>query len=774
MTVVAEDGKLPETPAAITTRDFGGASSILQKLGFAVVLGALLSGLATYAILTGLTPVLPTPYIINTLLAINIVLVVAMIVLITWQVIVLWLARNRGSAGARLHVRLVTLFALVASIPALLVAIFASVTLDRGLDRWFSERTRSIVETALVVAHSYIQEHGQVIRTDTAAMANDLDRAHPLYENNRPQFQRVFQAQTALRGLAGAFIINGNLTILSRALRNESATFEGPTREAMDKASAGELVIMNPGNTNQVRALVKLKAFEDAYLFVFRFVDTTVIDHLRKTQAGKVEYDSMEARRYGVQFTFALMYVGVALIFLLAAIWFGLWVSDRLVAPIGRLIGAAREVSEGNLDAKVSLKQVEGDLATLGRTFNQMTDQLSGQRKELIDANHMLDVRRRFTEAVLSGVTAGVIGLDQEGRITLVNRSALTLLGVDENDLSGRPLADALPAMDTIFRKAQTKASGSADGQVSIKINGQDRNFMVRVTREQSGEDEHGDVVTFDDITELVNAQRNSAWADIARRIAHEIKNPLTPIQLSAERLKRKYGKDIQFDREIFEQCTDTIIRQVGDIGRMVDEFSTFARMPKATIERRDLCDTVKQAVFLQRVSSSDITFETDIPSEPIMIDLDRRLVTQALTNLVKNATESIETKAQKSGEDYRGRIKVSVTCTDRFCHVDVIDNGVGLPKENRQRLVEPYMTTREKGTGLGLAIVKKIMEEHDGRLGLQDAPNLEEDETGALVRLVFPNVAKNENSTDEISDQAADPGESDGDPAEQEQTRKE
>ncbi len=735
MTAAVENKTMSAPAGTVAEKEQERTSQRTQRIGFVLVAIALFTGLATYAVLTGLTPIQPTPEIINGLLGVNILLVLALVGMIAWQMIALWRARKRGSAGARLHVRVVSLFAIVAAMPAFIVAVFASVTLDRGLDRWFSERTRSIVDTALVVSEAYLQEHGQVIRSDITAMARDLERAHSLFDADPTKFQRIFRAQTALRGLAGAFIIDGKLTIISSALRDKGASFEGPTRDAMEQAAANELVLMSPGTTNQVRALVKLKVFDDAFLFVFRFVDQKVIDHLRKTQAGKVEYNTMEERRYGVQLTFALMYVGVALIFLLAAIWFGFWFADRLVSPIGMLIGAAREVSEGNLDAKVSVRQVEGDLATLGKTFNLMTSQLAEQRQELVGANHMLDVRRRFTEAVLSGVTAGVIGLDQEGTVTLVNRSALNHLGQKEASFAGQKLADVVPELAQIFKKAAKKASGSAEGQINLKKQDHERNFMVRVTREQSGEDEDGYVVTFDDMTELVTAQRNSAWADIARRIAHEIKNPLTPIQLSAERLKRKYGKDIKVDREIFEQCIETIVRQVGDIGRMVDEFSTFARMPKAIMEKKDLCDTTKQAVFLQRVSSSEIAFETHIPDEVIELDFDRRLVTQALTNLVKNATESVETKVQNEDGDYQGSIKVSVYKKGKWCHVDVEDNGLGLPKENRQRLVEPYMTTREKGTGLGLAIVKKIMEEHGGQLSLHDSSN---PEGGALVRLAF------------------------------------
>ena len=708
------------------------------SVGITVVALAIGVGLVTFTILTGLTPIKPSRTTVIGLLAVNSVLVLAMVSMIAWQVVLLMRARRRKIAGARLHVRIVSLFSIIAALPAIMVALFASVTLDRGLDAWFSDRTRSIVDTAVEVARAYVREHGSVIRSDITAMSNDLVQARSAFDKNRPVFERFFTTQTALRGLDASFLIARNGVVSTRSVINKKIEYVVPPAWAFAQADKNSAVVLNPGQNNVVRALIKLKGYGDAYLYVHRFIDELVVEHLRKTQAGKAEYDALETNRFGVQITFALMYVGVSLIFLLAAIWFGFWVADRMVRPIVRLVDAARSVSQGQLDVKVPVRRDEGDLATLGRTFNNMTGQLRSQRDELVDANTMLDERRRFTEAVLSGVTAGVLGLDQDGGITLVNRSAPKLLGVKERDLFGNKLSQAVPEMGEIFEKARTKASGSAEGHITLGAPDQERNFLVRVTTEQSSEAEHGYVVTFDDMSELVTAQRNSAWADIARRIAHEIKNPLTPIQLSAERLKRKYHKEIITDPAVFEQCTDTIIRQVGDIGRMVDEFSTFARMPKAVMERQNLVDIVKEAMVLQRVGTTGIVFNFEQPDETIITDIDRRLVTQAITNLIKNATEGIEARVHDHPEE-QGQIDVAVIVKGNKACVEVSDNGIGLPKENRLRLVEPYMTTREKGTGLGLAIVKKIMEEHGGKLSLNDAPEGASGHSGALVRLEFP-----------------------------------
>ncbi|MFV2092882.1 MAG: PAS domain-containing sensor histidine kinase [Hyphomicrobiales bacterium] len=498
-----------------------------------------------------------------------------------------------------------------------------------------------------------------------------------------------------------------------------------------------------------VRALYKLPDFERGLLYVYRKVDQTVVDHLARTRERRAEYEALADARAGVQAAFALLYVGMALIFLLAAVWFGLWVANRLVAPIGRLINAARRVSAGDLSVTVDINQREGDVASLARTFNKMTGELNSQRKELLAANTTLDERRRFMEAVLTGVTAGIVGLNPQGRIELINRSALELLDLSLEDVVGEPLGDVVPEFSNLINAVKSRPGRPAEAQVSLVINGNERTVHARITSEADkggqnadgtrSEENIGDlVVTFDDITELQTAQRSSAWADIARRIAHEIKNPLTPIQLSAERLKRKYSKHIETDREIFEQCTDTIIRQVGDIGRMVDEFSSFARMPKANFESGNLNQVVRDAVILQKMALQNIEFEVRLPDEPLEFSFDRRLVTQALTNLIKNASEAIES-AELNGDDH-GLISVVVERRGRECAVvSVIDNGCGLPKKDRNRLTEPYMTTRENGTGLGLAIVRRIIEEHGGTITLKDAAESSSGRRGAVLTLEFP-----------------------------------
>jgi two-component system, NtrC family, nitrogen regulation sensor histidine kinase NtrY len=438
-------------------------------------------------------------------------------------------------------------------------------------------------------------------------------------------------------------------------------------------------------------------------------------------------------------------------------VWIGLNFAKSLVAPIRRLIGAADQVSTGNLYVQVPVRPGEGDLAQLGETFNKMTQELRTQRDDLMRAHNLIDSRRRFTEAVLAGASAGVIGVDPDGKISILNRSAEKLIGQIEADALGRPLAEVVPELAALFAEARSGFQRLVQGLVLLNRGGRERNLSVRVTTEQSAAAQHGFVITLDDITDLVTAQRTSAWADVARRIAHEIKNPLTPIQLSAERLRRKYGAAISVDKAVFEQCTDTIVRQVEDIKRMVDEFSKFARMPKPVITAEDVADTVRQVVFLMRVGNADIDIEVETPEGPLPAQFDRRLISQGLTNIIKNATEAIA--AVPAAELDRGRINVQVKRDGGDITIDVFDNGIGLPKDNRNRLLEPYVTTREKGTGLGLAIVGRILEEHGGSIELNDLPKGMFGGRGAWARLRFAaaHVAEKAEPVPEVRKVASD-----------------
>ncbi|MEP0236178.1 MAG: PAS domain-containing sensor histidine kinase [Roseibium sp.] len=708
-----------------------------RRLGLAIMLIALLSIAVTFVILTGLTSVAPTQQVVLIAMVVNGVLASCLIAAILWEITKLLNARRRGRAAARLHVRIVTLFSVVAAVPAILMAILATFTLDRGLDRWFEDRTRQIIDNALTVAQAYLQEHARVLRGDLIAMANDVDRAKAVYDFEPTRFDGFFSAQASVRGLLAAFIMTSDGTVVTRIVLDPRVNVLLPPEDSFAKARQGEPILIAPGKSNLVGGVMRLSAYDDFYLYAIRSMDPRVVEYQRLAEEGAHEYRELENSRFGVQVAFALVYLGVALILLLSAIWIGFGFANRLVSPIRTLISAADEVSKGNLAVKVETSRSEGDLANLGSTFNKMTGQLLGQRDALLAANEQIDRRRRFNEAVLSGVSTGVLGIDEDGAVMLVNMSAQALLQVEEVDLLGKPLREIIPELSDFLSQAFDKDSERfQETQIEVALGGRQRTLNVRLTSEQSTRREHGYVVTIDDITDLVSAQRNSAWADVARRIAHEIKNPLTPIQLSAERIRRRYGKKIEEDRTVFDQCIDTIIRQVGDIGQMVDEFSSFARMRKPTKSEADIRNIVREAAFMQTVGNPDIEINTKLPETPVVATFDARLIGQALTNVIKNAAEAIE---GREGEDLAsGRINVSLSEISDLIVIDVSDNGVGLPEENRQRLLEPYMTTREKGTGLGLAIVRKILEDHGGSIELLDAPDAGLGESGTLVRLTL------------------------------------
>src|SRR6478609_4305153 len=577
---------------------------------------ALLSAFLTFIVLADLTPISPTHYVVVTLLLSNaatVLLLLGLIVREVWQVVQ---ARRSGRAAARLHVRIVGLFSIIAAAPAIMVAIVASVTLDRGLDRLFSTRTRSAIENSLIVAEAYLRDNAQIVRSDIMVIAFEIGRTKTVFEQDPEKLRQFLTFQASVRGLGAAIVIDKELNVVARADANVSQTFALPPRDALPHITNKEPQIVLLPDTNYVAAIIRLDQYEDHYLYITRLLDPRVVPQLQATRASATEYAALEARRVGVQVAFGLMYTVIALIVLLSAVWIGFNFANRLVAPIRRLIGAANAVSEGNLFVRVPVRQAEGDLAHLGETFNRMTQELRTQRDDLVRARDVIDTRRQFTEAVLAGASAGVIGVDGNGNVSILNRSAEKLIGRQEKEALGQSLTEVLPELAGIMTAAQSGAP--TQDQITVSRNGRERNLSVRVTSEQSGDADRGYVVTLDDITELVAAQRTSAWADVARRIAHEIKNPLTPIQLSAERLRRKYGKMIEEDRGVFEQCTDTIVRQVDDIRRMVDEFSHFARMPKPVMATENMADTVRQAVFLMRVGNSEIDINADIAEDPM------------------------------------------------------------------------------------------------------------------------------------------------------------
>jgi two-component system, NtrC family, nitrogen regulation sensor histidine kinase NtrY len=709
----------------------------LRKLLAPFAIGlALLTSLLTFAVLTGLTQIEPTREVALSFMLLNGATILVLLGIIFREVWKVMQARRRGRAAARLHVQTVSLFSVIAVLPAVLVAVAANITLDRGLDRLFSGPTREVIQNSLTIARAYLHEHAQLIRGDILGMASDLSHARPLFDQDRQSFRELLTASAASRNLPGAMLIDKDRNVLETAQGRFQLAFAAPPPEILSNVNEVEPEIAVIPEENYVAAVIRLRAFQDTFLYVARQLDPRVVAQLKQTEARVAGYAVVESRRLGTQVNFALIFAVIALTILMASILIGLNFANWLVTPIRRLMSAANLVSTGDLHVQVPVFRSEGDLAQLGETFNKMTQELRTQRDELVNASDLIDSRRRFIEAVLSSASAGIIGVDASGSVGILNRSAEKLIGHAESETLDHPLSDVLPELDEMMKTARESAQRLVQGQVTINRQGHERILSVRVTAEQTSQTRDSYIITLDDITELVSAQRTSAWADVARRIAHEIKNPLTPIQLSAERIRRKFGKVITEDKTVFDQCTETIVRQVDDIRRMVDEFSRFARMPKPVIEGEDVADTVRQAVFLMRVGHPDVEIEAEIKQEPLRAQFDRRLISQALTNIIKNATEAIE--AVPPEDLGKGRIDVIAGRENDDIVIDVIDNGVGLPKVSRARLLEPYVTTREKGTGLGLAIVGRVLEDHGGRIEMHDASDIRPGARGAWMRLRF------------------------------------
>ncbi len=720
-----------------------------RRLSIALMIAAALAGAATFFAITNVSRFGVTQETVLVLIFVDLALVLLLGVTIAWVLVRLWTQRRAGSVGARLHIKLVSLFALVAFLPAIIVVILAALIFNTQVQAWFNDRVRTAVENSVLVADAYLTEHKRAISADATAMADDLNRSWSRFSADLPRMQRTVEIQAAIRSLPEAIVFDSTGRIIARAGLTAALEIEQPPASAIEQAESGDIVILTSESGDRVRALVRLDISPRAYLYAGRFIDPNVLRYVGRTRQAAQAYGEREALRTSLLLQFATIFVIVTLLLLLIAVGVGLGFANQMTRPIARLVRGAELVRSGNLGVRIEGDEGTDEFGMLTRAFNRMTRQLDEQRSELIEANRQLEDRRRFTEAVLAGVSAGVVGLDREGRINLPNRSATALLNAEIGDLAGRLLADAVPEMASTIARAVANPDRLVEDDVALNIGDESRTLHVRIAAERDNRNQViGFVATFDDMTELLSAQRKAAWADVARRIAHEIKNPLTPIQLSAERLRRKYGDEITSDRETFEQCTETIVRQVSDIGRMVDEFSAFARMPNPVIADANLVAICRNAVILQQTAHPDIQIDTMFPRDVVTVACDGGLLAQALTNLLRNAIEAIEGRTEPSygAALPDGVISVSLEVGDEMVQIVVEDNGRGLPETQRDRLTEPYITTRAKGTGLGLAIVKRVMEQHGGDLHLDDRVKKNTDiasilsySRGASVSLVLP-----------------------------------
>ena len=699
---------------------------------------AILLVMATFVLLAGGGPITLRPNLAFGLVLANAAVLLLLGAVLAGRLTRVWVERRRGSAGSRLHVRLVLLFSVVAVTPVIVLAVFATAFFNLGIQSWFDDRIRSALDGSLASARSSLEEHRNNIKADALSVAITLNRAGTFLNVAPGLLQQVLDQETTFHGLIQAVIYDPYTHEIVLSSGVLSANFvELPTDPEIEPARRGDVAVLGGGLDNHVRAVVKLGSTPELMLMIDRPVDTQIIADVEKTEQLVAEYHRLDANRSQLQVTFALIFALVALLVLSAAVLIGLVLANQIARPVGWLIQAAERVRAGDLGVRVPEVHSEDEVAGLSRAFNRMTGQLSAQRAELMDAYGQIDERRRFTETVLAGVSAGVIGLDAQGRVDLPNRAASELMQSDLVAAVGLPLDHVVPEFAPLLHETQTNPERPGTAEVQVGPPSNRRTLLVRIGAELKAGVINGFVVTFDDITELQAAQRKAAWSDVARRIAHEIKNPLTPIQLAAERLKRRFTKEITSDPETFAMCADTIVRHVGDIGRMVDEFSAFARMPQPVLALTDIGRVAREALVLPQSAHGEITWTTDLPERGPMASCDRRQLGQALTNLLMNAADAVAMRPRAEGEP-KGAIRLALRQDDKEIHLDVIDDGIGLPEGDRARLTEPYVTHKPKGTGLGLAIVKKIMEDHGGRLALEDRP----DGPGAIASLILPTVA--------------------------------
>jgi len=708
-----------------------------------VILGPVLA-VATFVVLGPLVVEASTNSLRLVLLA-DLVYILVLATLVLFRIMGMIAARRAKSAGSRLHLRLTGVFAIVALVPTVLVAVFAGLTLSVGLEGWFSQQVREVIGASLAAARAYDSEQAADLTEDAEALGQLLNAQRRTSAVMTDGDLRVVLAQGQAqiqRGLKEAYVIDGGAEIRARGERSYLFDYEPPSPAEIAEATDGKVVMIRDWSNDEFRALVPLSAFPDRFLLVSRVVDGDLLSLLDHTEATAQFYQQLERERGRMLFEFALLYLGFAVMLILAAIWLGLWFAERLARPVGRLAAAAVRVGDGDLEVRVREEKGDDEIAVLGRVFNQMIRQLRRQRQSLLDTNREIEDRRRLFDSVLTSVTAGVMGLDAQGRVDFINRSGERLLSLEGTDVSGQPMVALVPEFTQLLERLRDGKEDTVQKEIRLHRNGVADMLLVRMARRTgAGGTLEGFVVAFDDVTDLVAAQRMAAWGDVARRIAHEIKNPLTPIQLSAERIKRKFRDAAGKEAEKLDQLTDVIVRQTNDLRRIVDEFSKFARMPEPEQARQDLAKLVRDAVFLQATGTPEVVVESRLPEGEVIADIDGTLMSQAVINLVKNAIEATQARAETEGPGFTGRVVVRLEQRPQVIRLTVDDNGPGFPPD-RAKLFEPYVTTRARGTGLGLPIVKKIVEEHGGRIRLEDAAPLDDDgHRGARVVVTLPSA---------------------------------
>ena len=700
-----------------------------DRLAYLSIIFTLIMGAVTAYALTRVDYLSGDTDLLVWLVAIDALALVGLGALVGRQVWRLWRERRQRLAGHQLHWRLAILFGGVTTLPAVIVTLFALFVVDFSLRGWFAERISTAINESVRVAESYFDEHARSISGEVLTMANDINREAYRLAGEGNLMGRYLSDQAALRNLSDAIIFDGSGQVLAKSRFAFAVTFANLETSWVEKARNGEVVILRADETNKLRAVVKLTSYVDAYLLVGRFIDAKVLEAMDRSRLAASDYQQLGFQQLDIQVSFAVLFGIILLLILIAALWVGLNLATAIVGPLGSVIQVAEQVRAGNLSERVPADIELEEIGRLGASLNRMLDELVRSREQLVQANAQLDQRREFTEAVLGGVSSGVIGLDKTGTVTLPNAAARTLLGKRDTELIGRKLADIAPEFSRLLSIVNQKRRRFAEEQIMLVAADKPMTLRARIVAEMIEGRVIGYVVTFDDVTSLLNAQRKAAWSDIARRIAHEIKNPLTPIQLASERLRKKYRPTKEEDAAKFEEYVEIIGRQVGDIGRMVDEFSAFARMPQPKMEHASLIEIASGQTALFADNKAVITLSVDNADEPYMTLCDPGLVRQALTNLLQNAIDSLDDHHVDTPQ-----IDLGLATDQAGIRLTVTDNGPGFPEMDLAKLLEPYVTTRQTGTGLGLAIVSKIMEDHGGELQLGRAAS-----GGAVVTLLFP-----------------------------------
>ena len=695
-----------------------------NRFGYLAVLAALAIGIYTIYTLAQFDPAQSDSGQLATLIAVDVLAVIIVGAFVIRQILRLWVERRQKLAGYQLHWRLALLFGGVAALPAVITTAFALFVVDYSLRGWFADRISTAVTGSVQVADAYFEEHASSIRSDVLTIANDVNREAFKFRDEPALLNQYLTNQAALRNLSEVIILDGTGQVAAKSRFAFAVTFTNFGEDWLEQARQGEVVILRGDETNKLRAVVKLNSFVDAYLFVGRFIDRSVLDAVDGTRLAAADYQQLGIRQLDLQVSFAFVFGLILVLLLITALWIGLNLATAIVEPLGSVISVAEQVRGGNLSERVPAGLELDEVARLGLSFNKMLDELVRSREQLVHANMQIDRRREFTEAVLGGVSSGVIGLDSDQRVTLPNNSACQLLSLSDSDMIGRKLADVVPEFAGLIATGTSRRRRFAEEQIILERDGAILTLRARIATERVDGRVIGYVVTFDDVTDLLTAQRKAAWSDVARRIAHEIKNPLTPIQLAADRLRRKYRPEDEAAGAQFSEYLSIIGRQVDDIGRMVDEFSDFARMPQPAMEELSLAELAHGQVAL--FEAQKVEFSTDLDTDPDggMVLGDAGLLRQALTNIIQNAIDSLS-----GARVAEPQIRLALSVNDGQVCLEVSDNGPGFPKKGRSSLLEPYVTGRDKGTGLGLAIVGKIIQDHSGELELADA-----DDGGAKV----------------------------------------